>query len=199
MSIPDLSPHTTQLRAWARRIRAGDEAAGDELIRAVVGRLEALAHRMLRRFPAVRRWEQTGDVLQNALLRLLRALKDVCPESTRRFYGLATEQMRRELLDLARRHGGARGLGANYAAEQGPEPVDELGAPDELERWQAFHEGVASLPSEEREVVGLVFYHGWSQSEVAEAFGVNVRTVQRWWQSALLRLRAQNEVGPGAE
>jgi RNA polymerase sigma factor (sigma-70 family) len=58
-----------------------------------------------------------------------------------------------------------------------------------LERWCAFHEGVATLPAEEREVVGLVFYHGWKQAEVAELFGVTVRTVQRHWQSALLRLR----------
>jgi RNA polymerase sigma factor (sigma-70 family) len=50
---------------------------------------------------------------------------------------------------------------------------------------------VAKLPAQEREVVGLAFYHGWSQAEVAELFGVSERTVQRWWQSALLKLRDQ--------
>lgn len=44
------------------------------------------------------------------------------------------------------------------------------------------------LPTDEREVVGLIFYHGWSQEEVAELFQVTERTVRRWWQSARLKL-----------
>jgi RNA polymerase sigma-70 factor (ECF subfamily) len=190
-------PHTTQLHAWIGQMRAGDLAARDELLRGVSQRLEALARHMLRRFPVVARWEETGDVLTPALLRLLDALEVVTPESMRRFYGLAAEQLRRQLLDLARRYRGPQGLGANQASWPGagpegraPEPVDPRSDRDDLERWCAFHEEVERLPTEEREVVGLVFYHGWSQAEVAELFGVTVRTVQRWWQSALLRLHA---------
>jgi len=59
---------------------------------------------MLGRFPTVRGWADTGDVLQSAVMRLLRALKEVRPGSVRDFFGLAAEQMRRELLDLARHH-----------------------------------------------------------------------------------------------
>ena len=44
---------------------------------------------MLRDFPGVARWEGTDDVLQNATLRLYRALKDVTPESPRSFFNLA--------------------------------------------------------------------------------------------------------------
>src|SRR5205807_262735 len=102
-----------------------------------------------------------------------RALRDVRPDSIRAFFGLAAEQMRRELLDLARRFYGPMGVGANYssqaAARDGRGPVVE--APDgredrdDLERWTAFHDGVAALPAEEREVVCLIFYHGWKQAE----------------------------------
>ena len=60
--------------------------------------------------------------------------------------------------------------------------------PADLDRWTNFHEAVEKLPPDEREVVGLIFYHGWQQSQVAELFQVNVRTVKRWWQSALLKL-----------
>jgi DNA-directed RNA polymerase specialized sigma24 family protein len=42
--------------------------------------------------------------------------------------------------------------------------------------------------AEEREVVSLLFYHGWKQAEVAELLGVTVRTVQRRWQAALVKL-----------
>jgi RNA polymerase sigma factor (sigma-70 family) len=195
--MAETSARTTQLHAWLDRMRAGDLAARDELLRAVCGRLERLAHKMLHRFPKVRRWAETDDVLQNALLRLLRALKAVRPASTREFFGLAAEQLRRELLALARHFQGPHGLGANHASRdpaedsqatplQAADPADD---PDELERWRAFHDGVATLPAEEREVVDLVFYHGWTQAEVAKLFGVTVRTVQRRWQSAVLKLR----------
>jgi RNA polymerase sigma-70 factor (ECF subfamily) len=196
MATTDPSLRTTQLRGWVLRIQGGDLAARDELLRSVGGQLEKLARRMLRRFPGVRRWAETGDVLQNALLRLLRALQEVRPETVRGFYGLAAEQLRRELLDLARHYQGPHGLAANHASlppgdgsAAAPEPHDRDSDPAEIERWCAFHEGVGNLPAEQREVVGLVFYHGWTQEEVANLFGVDVRTVQRRWQAALLRLR----------
>jgi RNA polymerase sigma factor (sigma-70 family) len=47
---------------------------------------------------------------------------------------------------------------------------------------------VDGLPVAEREVVGLVFYHGWTQAQIAELFQVDERTVRRRWQSACLRL-----------
>jgi DNA-directed RNA polymerase specialized sigma24 family protein len=37
-------------------------------------------------------------------------------------------------------------------------------------------------------VLGLVFYHGWTQAQIAELFQVDERTVRRRWQAACLRL-----------
>jgi RNA polymerase sigma-70 factor (ECF subfamily) len=196
-TAPSAEPslRTAQLHHYLERMRAGDLPARDELLRRVCGQLERLARRMLRNFPAVRRWVETGDVLQNAVLRLLRALQEVRPESVREFFGLAATQMRRELLDLARHFQGPEGLGANHAShgEHGSwparfEPADR--APDEadLERWRAFHEEVARLPEEEREVVGLRFYHDWGVAEIADSLQVSPATVKRRWQSALRRL-----------
>ena len=73
MSI--LPAHTTQLHAWIDRLRTGDRGARDDLLRGITGRLYPLAQKMLGRFPNVRRWADTDDVLQNAQLRLLRAWK----------------------------------------------------------------------------------------------------------------------------
>src|SRR5690348_11525341 len=98
--MADPSAQTAQLVEWVDRMRAGDASARDELIRGFQGRLELLARKMVGRDPRVRRWVDAEDVLQNALLRLLRALETVRPESTRAFFGLAAEQLRRELLDL---------------------------------------------------------------------------------------------------
>jgi hypothetical protein len=109
---------------------------------------------MLHRYPNVARWTDTDDVLQNALIRLLRALETVQPDSTRAFFGLAAEQIRRELLDLARHYYGPEGEGAHHDSV-GPRTEDsrpdlDPSAPDEtandLERWTRFHEEVERLP-----------------------------------------------------
>jgi RNA polymerase sigma factor (sigma-70 family) len=188
--MSEASVDTVQLQAWVQRIRAGDLTARDELLWAVCRRLERLARTMLQKYPSVRRYEETGDLFQNAVLRLIRALQDVNPTSTRDFFGLAAEQMRRELLDLVKRYYGPRGAGTNVA--DGPmtaDPPDPADDPADLEAWEAFHTGVERLPAEEREVVGLTFYHGWSQPQIAELLGVDERTVRRWWTAAQARLR----------
>jgi RNA polymerase sigma-70 factor (ECF subfamily) len=193
----DLPPQTTHLDHWVARMRAGDLAACDELIRGVHGQLELLARKMLRGYPKVGRWADADDVLQNALIRLLRALESVQPDSTHAFLGLAAEQIRRELLDLTRHYYGPEGEGANHDSvgpdlDEGRSVLDPP-SPDsntsDLERWCRFHEAVARLPVREREVVGLTFYHGWTQAQVAELFAVDTRTVRRWWERALTRLK----------
>ncbi len=107
---------TTVLIQLLERMKGGDREARDELVRAFQDRLEHLAGKMLRKYPAVGRWVEAGDVHQGSILRLLRAVESVRPESTRAFFGLAAEQIRRELLDLARHFYGPHGLGANHAS-----------------------------------------------------------------------------------
>jgi RNA polymerase sigma factor (sigma-70 family) len=173
-----------------------DPSGRDAVIRTALGRLERLAQKMLRGFPVVRRYEDTLDVLQNALVRLDRALRDVPPKSTRDFYGLAAEMIRRELIDLARRYSGPHGLGRNQrsglhvgdAERNGLQP-ETPNNDDELEKWAAFHEAVADLPPDEREVFMLRFYHNWKEEQIATLFGVDERTIRRRWRRAGRRLR----------
>ena len=70
------------------------------------------------------------------------------------------------------------------------EPADEGPTPEDMERWCAFHREVERLPAEEREVVGLIYYHGWTQAAVAEHLSMSKRTVQRHWAAAMLHLHA---------
>jgi RNA polymerase sigma-70 factor (ECF subfamily) len=60
-----------------QRLERGDLTVRDRIIELCSSRLHALAHRMLGRFPGVRRWEDTDDVFQNAAMRLHRALGDM--------------------------------------------------------------------------------------------------------------------------
>src|SRR5262245_8442553 len=103
---------TTQLQGWLARMNAGDQSARDELIARAGERLRKLSRRMLSDFRGVGRWEDSDDVLQNALVRLLRALEVVRPQSVREFCRLSAMQIRRELIDLTRHHFGPEGHGA---------------------------------------------------------------------------------------
>jgi len=187
---------TAQLESCLERFRCGDAAACDELLRQVYDRLRRLTRKMLRTFPGVKRWTETDDVLQNVLLRLVRALQHVQPASTREFFRLSTELIRRELLDLARHYDGPHGQGAHHYTNAGNEisgkpayeKADDSQEPSALAIWCEFHCLVQDLPEEEREVVGLLFYQELTQAQAAELLRVTVRTVQRRWHAALVKL-----------
>ena len=190
---PDSSFDTVQLHAYVERLRAGDRAAADAFLRRVCGRLERLARSMLRGFPNVRCWADTDDVMQNVLMRLLHTLQAVQPENTRHFANLAAQHIRRELLDLARhfrnRLDAPRGPAGSQDGEEPADPADQNRAlADDLDLWSAFHEQVDRLPVEEREVVSLTFYHGWTQAQIAELLQVDERTIRRRWRSSSLKL-----------
>jgi RNA polymerase sigma-70 factor (ECF subfamily) len=205
--MPDPSPDTLQLQQWLTRMHAGDPTALDELFRHLSGQLQRLARRMLQGHPAVKRWVETDDVIQGALLRLTRAFKDVRPNSMREFFALATQQIRRELIDLARHYYGPQGQGAHHASGGemdadkpiGYDKPDSTFEPSSLAEWCEFHAKIDQLPPEEREVVDLLFYHGLTQADAAGLLEVTVRTVQRRWHSALLKLHeAMHGQWPGS-
>ena len=104
--------HTSDLIQQLKRLEAGCPESRRAVIEASYEPLRQLAQRMLRRFPGVGRWLEADDVLHNALIRLYRSLVMVKPTSAGKFYGLAALQIRRELIDLARRYFGPRGIGS---------------------------------------------------------------------------------------
>jgi RNA polymerase sigma-70 factor (ECF subfamily) len=182
---------SVELQKYVARWQAGDRAAADALLNATGVRLEKLARRMTRAFPNVRGLVDSGDVLQNSLLRLFRTLRKMSPRTTRDFFNLAAVHIRRELLDLARRCKGKGWVPLDVPEDAPAAPRREPAATatDDFDLWVRFHEAVDRLPAEEREVVGLVFYHGWTQIRIAELFQVDERTIRRRWSTACERLR----------
>jgi RNA polymerase sigma factor (sigma-70 family) len=184
---------TTKLQHWLDLLRRGDDLARNELIGLACERFRTLTRRMLRGYPALRQWEQTDDVLQNAMIRLHRALADMTPESLHHFYNLATLQVRRELRDLAKHHSRSD----ERRQETLTERAVEVGEPSNLAEWSEFHRQVDALPEDEREVFGLIWYGDLTQAEAASVLGVSVRTVIRRWQSARVRLQRTLRGGGG--
>jgi RNA polymerase sigma-70 factor (ECF subfamily) len=181
------------------RLRDGEAAAREDLLRLAQHRLLELTRAMLRSYGRLKRWEETDDVFQGAALRLHRALEAVAPATPRDFYRLATTQIRRELIDLGRHYFGPAGHGRHLAAAPPPPPGDSQPAfadeqadasldPARLSSWTDFHRRVEALSEDEQEVFSLIWYQGLTQVEAAEVLGVSARTVLRRWQSSCLAL-----------
>jgi RNA polymerase sigma-70 factor (ECF subfamily) len=197
--MANASNQTVQVQGWLDRLQAGDESARKELLNCACERLTRLTRKMLKGYPRLKRWEQTDDVLQNAAVRLYRALGQVRPASAADFFRLAALNIRRELLDLAKHYYGPQGQGAKHASvaraqgdESGTpaayEPPAPGGGPDRLAAWTEFHAQIDRLPDEERETFDLLWYQGLSQAEAAALLNVSERTIKRRWQSARLKL-----------
>ena len=168
----------------------GGDDARNKLIAHASERLLRLARRMLREYPGVRRWEQTDDVRQNAALRLQRALSDVDVKSSKHFWHLATLQIRRELIDLARHHLGPEGHGRHHHTDGAGKAADDPGGglhslpygkgePSTPEAWIEFHELVEGLPEEQREVARLRWFGGLAHQEVANVLDMTLDTVKK--------------------
>lgn len=200
-----------EISACLQRLAAGELLARDRIIEICSGRLRLLARRMLAKFPSVRRWDDTDDVFQNAALRLHKALGETLPETPRAIMALAATQLHRELIDLARRYNGPLSFAANHAtnaprgpavSEPGSDPpvgVEAAAAPDEsLDRWTQFHDAIAALPGELREVFHLVWYLGADQRSIAQLLDCSERTVKSRWREAREAVRAAVEGKPPA-
>lgn len=195
----------TQLQGLLDQSLSGNPTAKAALLHHACDRLLKLTRKMFRGHPGLRRWMQTDDVFQNSLVRLHRALSQVEVRDVRHFFNLASVQIRRELLDLARKTFGPHGIGRNHHTDH--QPADESGGtlhrvseePEDLERWESFHQRIDTLPDEEREVFGLIYYEGLEQLEAAKVLDVSERTIRNRWNRAKLLLSGELTDESGAE
>jgi RNA polymerase sigma-70 factor (ECF subfamily) len=195
-----------QLQQWLTAMNAGDTAARDQLFAYAGERLCRLTRQIFQDYRRVQHFEDTHDVLQNAVLRLLRSLQARPPLSMQEFFRAAAREIRRELLDLARHYYGPHGPGTHQAALPEREPStdtpvpaaetsDSTNEPARLARWTEFHQRVESLPDEERTAFDLLWYQGLAQEEAAAVLGISLATLKRRWLAA--RLRLQDTFGAG--
>jgi RNA polymerase sigma-70 factor (ECF subfamily) len=117
--------------------------------------------------------------------RLLKAMREARPETVRQFFGLASQHIRWELNDLARR----------LDAQTAPSPLAEDLVPAPASSGSGLSpnarrmlEAIDGLPEDEREVFSLVRIQGMTQVEVANLLDVSSKTVQRRLNRSLLLL-----------
>lgn len=202
---PKTAVSDTRLQGLLDQCLAGNPAAKEALLHHACDRLLRLTRKMFHSHRGLRRWMQTDDVFQGSLVRLHRAMSQTEVRDVRHFFNLATVQIRRELLDLARKTFGPHGVGRNHHTDSlpadGPGGVLHRVAdePEDLDAWEEFHRSVDTLPEPEREVFGLLYYEGLEQVEAAQVLDISERTVRNRWNRAKLLLTGELADDPGAE
>jgi RNA polymerase sigma-70 factor (ECF subfamily) len=132
---------------------------------------------------------QADELLSSVVERLLKAMRQVHPQTVRQFFALANRHMRWELNDLARRldrEARQVELRESLAGAPAEGSASELGA-----NARRILEAIEGLPDDEREVFDLVRIQGLSQAEAAEVLGVSTKTVQRRLARCLTLLTGQ--------
>ncbi len=165
-----------------------DELAGDApaepLIRALLDRAVRRLHQLCaallhRSYPRLTRPPlslQVDEMLGAVVERLLKALREARPKTVRQFFGLASQHMRWELNDMARRlDKQPAAVELDETQEPAPASSDSGLTPD----CRRMLEAIADLPQGEREAFDLVRIQGMSQADAAQVLGVSTMTVNR--------------------
>jgi len=116
-------------------------------------------------------------MLSAVVERLLKAMREVHPQSVRQFFALANQHMRWELNDLARRLD-EESRAVELRESSVPAPPDSS-ASQLSPNIRRMMDAIEGLPEEEREVFHLVRLQGMTQPEAAAVLGVSVKTIQR--------------------
>jgi RNA polymerase sigma factor (sigma-70 family) len=133
---------------------------------------------------------ETDEMLGGVVAGLLQAMQKVRPQTVRQFFALATQHMRWQLNDLARRldeQSVPSTLSQGGAAVPAPPPSTGSLTPEARRIWAA----IEGLPEPEREVFDLVRVQGLTYPETAGVIGISVKTVQRRLNRARLLLVAE--------
>lgn len=156
-------------RELVRRVRAGEVAAFDQLVRRYFRRAETLARRvMLNR-------EDAEDLVQEAFLRALDRIETF--DESRQFGPWFFRLLVNTGINMRRsRERRATEPEPFDAASYGPGPDEVMERTEIRERFAA---ALARLPERQREIIGMFEVDGFSSVEIAEILGVTPETV-RW-------------------
>ena len=165
-----------------------DELAGnapaEPVVRALLDRAVRRLHHLCatllyRSYPRLTRPPlnlEADEMLGAVVERLLKALREIHPRTVRQFFALASQHMRWELNDMARRLDQQPGA---VELREGLVPAPASSGSGLTPDGRRMLEAIANLPGDEREAFDLVRIQGLSQAEAAQVLGVSAMTVNR--------------------
>jgi RNA polymerase sigma factor (TIGR02999 family) len=174
----DHAPVTELLLAWG----SGDEAARDRLLPLVYADLRRRAGAYLRRERGDHTLGATG-LVHEAYLRLVDQ-KQVSWQNRSQFYGIASQLMRRVLVDHARKDRAQKRGGEAVRVELCPDIVATSGRDVDLVALDRALDELAQLDERQSRVVELRYFGGLSVDETAAVLDISPATVKREWTMA---------------
>ena len=171
------------------RWRLGDVEAMNQLMDLVYGDLHRIAAREMRREHGEHTL-QTTAVLHEAYLRLFGS-QPVEWKDRAHFYAVAARQLRRVLLDHARRaHSEKRG-GGIVKLTLWESDAAVVGWDERLLSLDEALARLEDLDARAAKVVELRFFGGLAEADAAEVLGISVATLKRDWNFAKTWLASQ--------
>jgi RNA polymerase sigma-70 factor (ECF subfamily) len=183
--VPESGDVTALLRAWA----SGQPGAADRVVPVIYQQLRRRAAAYLRGERRTHTLQPTA-LVHEAYLRLVNQHPAVW-QNRAQFFGVASQMMRRILVDHARRRnmhkrsGQWTRISATNGALAGPAPDFDVLALDEL------LVRLAAFDARKSRVVELRYFGGLSPEETACVLDIAPRTVEREWRAARAWLHSQ--------
>lgn len=177
----------TEITGLLHDLAAGRSGAHDELIPLVYDQLSRLAHARLRHERPGHTLETAG-LVHEAWLRI--ADQNADWQNRRHFFGVASEVMRRILVDHAKarrrlkRGGDAAHLPLDELEGSLADPASAADSDDAIVALDGALVRLAHFNPTGVQVVQYRFFVGLSNQEVAELLGTSERTVRRSWTAA---------------
>lgn len=137
---------------------------------------------------------EAEELLGAVVERLMKALREARPANVREYFALASQHMRWELNDLARRLD-ERPAAVEFLDDMVPAPS---GSESSLTAdGRRMFRAIDDLPDDEREVFDLIRIQGMTMPEAAEVLGISESTAKRRLRKGLAQLaEALNDLQP---
>jgi RNA polymerase sigma factor (TIGR02999 family) len=172
-----MGPAPADVTSLLNKLAAGDQEAAAQLVPLVYAELRRLAARRLRQERPDHTLQATA-LVHEAYIRLA-AQREARWQSRAQFFGVASQVMRRVLVDYARGQQRIRRGG-----KQRKVPLDDvmLASPDRSEEVLSVHESLSrleKLDGRQAHIVELRYFGGLTVEEIAEVVGISTKTVMR--------------------
>jgi RNA polymerase sigma factor (TIGR02999 family) len=175
------------------RWREGDRTALDQMVPLVRRELDQLARRHLAH-ERKGHTMQPSSLVQEAFVRLLQG-DDISWQNRAHFYAVASQVMRRVLVDYARARSRIKRGGSPVRVEMEAPPALSAAQVDDIIAIDLALERLATVDERKSRVFEMRFFGGLEVEEAAAALGISTVTVIRDWKFATAWLR--RELGPG--
>ena len=172
-----MAPAPADVTSLLNKLAAGDQEAAAQLVPLVYEELRHLAARRLRQERPDHTLQATA-LVHEAYVKLA-AQRDAKWQNRAQFFGVASQVMRRILVDYARRQQRVRRGGKQQKVS-----LDDvlLVSPDRTEEVLTVHESLSRLErldARQARIVELRYFGGLTVEEVAEVVGISTKTVMR--------------------